>query len=166
MALFGLIKSRSFLSTIPDAGARPLTPSGASGSAHDRPVIIEEHPLYRGVRIGNGLRDEAPKFRREYRAGLGNGISVEINARSYSGFLGGRSFSGWLYQPNGRMIMFAPNEIADKIIRPEIVAAVEQFMVAVRRWDREFMATATEFTDENGNTWVLKKSLPRELRAA
>lgn len=161
--LFGLIKTRSPLANIPDAGTRPImTVSGAAGAGPA--TVIAPATMFDDVRIkDNSPREDAPKFSREYRARVGKGITVEIGAATW---FGSRRFTGWLYQSNGRAILFFPNEIADKIIRPEIAAAVEQFMAAVRVWDREFIASCTEFTDENGNTWVLKKSLPRQLRAA
>ena len=116
----------------------PAPPAKPSGN----PMGIRAKPV----------REDAPKFRREYSAALTEGVKISVTMRTISGL--GRYGSGELTQANGRWILFDPKRIADKILDPRLVPLVEAACEAIFDMDRDWLRTSTnEFTDEKGAVW-------------
>lgn len=100
--------------------------------------------------------EDAPKFKRTYKAVLTKNAAITVSAYSsyYRSIGEKRYFSGELTQPNGRWVIFDPDRIADKILDPALVPLVEAAVDAAKVLDREFMASnPSSFVDERKDTW-------------
>jgi hypothetical protein len=104
--------------------------------------------------------EEAPDFRRTYKAQLqpsypGSGIfSVEMTMYT---LVGSRRMSGYAHikQPDGKSIMFLPDEIANAAIDPILVPLVESACHTIKEMDKEFIASDPKtFTDREGKKWL------------
>lgn len=98
------------------------------------------------------VREDVPKFKREYSAALSDGRSIKITI--YNLMRGHRSNSGELTQRDGKWILFDPERIAEKILDPNLVPQIERLVAEIFRLDRDFMHNRPgEYMDENGETW-------------
>ena len=97
------------------------------------------------------IREEKPRFKREYETKLDQRAECLVTAQT---FCGHRSFSGQLTQPNGRWVLFDPDRIADKILDSALVPLTEMFCQEVRKLDHLFIkSNPASFTDESGARW-------------
>lgn len=99
------------------------------------------------------IREDKPEFKREYSVKLDGraALEVEIYSRSY----GGRSIWGTLTQPNGKYVLFRPEEIADKIIDPMLVPLVQKYCDRILAADRHFRDSEPQtFVDKTGQKWA------------
>lgn len=99
--------------------------------------------------------EEAPRWKREYRAQLTSEVRIEVNCRS----MYGRSSSGWLRQRNGNSVYFDPERPADKILDRELFPIVKEACGIILALDAEYMRSARpEFVDERGQRWRRSES--------
>jgi hypothetical protein len=120
-------------------------------------VAVEGAALYREVSI-IAKPEDAPTFRRKYKAVIGGDIdlSIDIEDGNYS-WQPERRVSGVLHQSGRGYVFFDPHNIAEKVIIPEIVSATRAFLRHVLELDAEFMNSIDRFVDKKGRTWVLLK---------
>jgi hypothetical protein len=113
---------------------------------HEVVVVTDE-----SMRIEN-VREDAPAFKRIYKGHLDARCSITVTMKtSY----GSRYKSGELTQPNGRWVLFDPDEVADKILDPVLVPLVQSFCDAAEVQDKAFIQSdPREFSDEHGARWV------------
>jgi hypothetical protein len=106
-----------------------------------------------GIKITD-LKEDCPKFAREYTRRLDDGRSIKVTLKSYS-WTSERSASGELDQSNGRYVLFDPRAIADKILDPVLVPLVQAACDEIEALDRAYMASnRPSFVDERGTKWV------------
>jgi hypothetical protein len=99
------------------------------------------------------IREDRPRFKREYTAKLDDGRSIKITVYSLFSRCD-RTTNGELTQSNGRWVLFDPKNIADKILDPNLVPLIEGRVAEILRLDANFMSNAPgEFVDEDGTTW-------------
>lgn len=97
-------------------------------------------------------REDAPEWKRKYKATFAGGYRIEITMRSM--FSWHRSSSAFIYQPNGKMMIFDAENVADKIIDRALVPVVEAVVSEMLAIDDDFMASErNQFTDVKGQTW-------------
>jgi hypothetical protein len=102
-----------------------------------------------GITVVN-VRNDAPRFKRQYKAKLDNRCVIEVVCDTFLG----RNFRGELTQPNGNHVYFDPKRIADKIIDPLLVPLVERACDEIEALDRAYMKSDPgEFVDERGVKW-------------
>lgn len=106
------------------------------------------------------VRNEAPKFEREYRIKLNNFISMKItckNSEYASLYPSGRACSGQLDQMDGKWVMFDPDSPADQILDKELLPSIRKFVAQIHAADIIFAHSAhTEFIDKDGKHWQLE----------
>lgn len=104
-----------------------------------------------GIAI-KAIREDSPRFKREYTATLDNRASIKIEIYRAYGML---MKNGTLTQPNGRWVLFEPDRIADKILDPILVPKVQARVDEIFQLDRNFRHNAPgEFVDESGTKWT------------
>lgn len=119
--------------------------------------VEEAATLFHNVKVQT-VREDAPKFKRQYTAIVCGNIELELNIKdgSYS-WESPREISGWLKQPNRGYVSFDPESIAEKVIIPEVVEATMAFIKHAQKLDAEYVKNLDKFVDEKGRTWVLLK---------
>lgn len=119
--------------------------------------VEEVATLFHNVKVQT-VREDAPKFKRQYTAIVCGNIELELNIKdgSYS-WESPREISGWLKQPNRGYVSFDPESIAEKVIIPEVVEATVAFIKHAQKLDAEYVKNLDKFVDEKGRTWVLLK---------
>ncbi|WP_315921307.1 hypothetical protein [Mesorhizobium sp. SP-1A] len=120
-------------------------------------VAVEGASLFSGVSIITKPED-APTFKRQYKAVICGDIDlrIEIEDGNYS-WQPDRTVSGVLHQSGRGYVFFDPQNIAEKVIIPEIVSATRAFLRHVLELDAEYMNSNDRFVDKKGRTWVLLK---------
>lgn len=95
-------------------------------------------------------RNDRPRFQREYSVSVSLGRRVELSFDSYLS----RRASGFLYQANGKWLIFDPDRIADQILDPALVPEVEAAVKSIRAMDKAFIdSKPSSYTDEDGVKW-------------
>lgn len=121
--------------------------------------VEESVPVFHNVKVQT-VREDAPKFKRQYTAIVCGNIELELNIKdgSYS-WETPREISGWLKQPNRGFVSFDPESIAEKVIIPEVVEVTRAFIRHAQKLDAEYVKNLDKFVDEKGRTWVLFKDV-------
>ncbi len=138
----------NFLSLIRKQHAPPLTVV---------PVIVQEPEVQPEVALPASViktdPEDCPAFIRHYYCPLTALVSLEIDARtSYDGT---RRYSGWLRQFNGKLVLFDPQAIAERIIDRELLPLLETICPPIIMADRQFINSEPgEFHDRNGVRWI------------
>lgn len=128
--------------------------SSISAFKETLPVVQATREVSTDVKISYP-REEAPKFKREYKTGLTNGRSMTIHASSCY-YSAGRTYTGELTQSNGNYIFFDPMRIADKILDPELLPILKQYCKEILTMDREYISSSpSTFVDDKGREWKL-----------
>lgn len=104
-----------------------------------------------GISI-KAVREDAPKFKREYTAKLDDGRSIKVTM--YTIWRGRRTSNGELTQRDGKWVLFDPERVAEKILDPALVPKINARVKEIFSLDRAFMHNQPgEFTDETGAVW-------------
>lgn len=129
----------------PDGNAIPQLPVQQQQNTPPSPVF--------NISLSNAEREDPPKFVRKYRATIIRGITINVTCRTT--MFGDRDISGELSQSISKWIFFNPNDIAEKILDPQLVPIVTDFVKVVSAMDREFVKTGCEsFVDIKGRKWI------------
>lgn len=113
-----------------------------------------------GIKISTQSDDNAPEFKRKYVVQLPNDRTMEIDISKNTLWKGWSEIEedGILTQADGNYIMFDPDNVADKIIDPQLVAIIKPKIKIIEQIDKTWrMSHPNEFVDENGVTWVRKQ---------
>lgn len=104
------------------------------------------------IKIVDVLENE-PSFRKCYSGTLSNNARIELEAQKGFSWKP-RIWSGILAQPNGNRIYFDPSNIAEKIIDPQLVPLIQNFVQAAFELDQQFMESPRDtFVDKNNHVW-------------
>lgn len=98
--------------------------------------------------------EDRPKFERIYEVRLDERakMTITMENRYYSA---GRDAYGELTQPNGRWVLFDPENVADKILDPALLPIIERRFAEIKALDREWLGNGpSAFKDEAGQKWV------------
>jgi hypothetical protein len=117
------------------------------------PALTGQRELSLPIKVTD-VREDAPEFRRDYESVIVRGIKVKISVRR--GFFRGSYYkSGELTQPNGKWVLFDPEDVADKILDPEILGEVERVCSDIIAMDNAWRSEPKRaFVDKNGQQWV------------
>lgn len=97
------------------------------------------------------IREDRPKFKREYSAKLDDGRSIKITIYNSSGLI---FKNGELTQRNGKWVLFDPDRVAEKILDPVLVPKINERIREIFALDRAFRHNNPgQFTDEAGTVW-------------
>lgn len=131
-----------------------LTSVNSGGSVSLSKGAVPEEPVpYKSFKVA-GAREEL-EFRKTYSGIVGDGIHLEITFKNNSFSWGPRrDISGSMKQQGRGTVYFDPESIAEKVIIPEIVSAVQAFVAYAKKLDDEFMDSSPNFIDKDGNVWV------------
>lgn len=95
-------------------------------------------------------RNDRPRFQREYTVTVSLGRKVQLTFDSYLS----RRSDGFLYQANGKRLIFDPDRIAEQILDPVLVPEVEAAVKTIQAMDKAFMdSKPSSYTDEDGVKW-------------
>lgn len=103
------------------------------------------------------VKEDVPEFKKVYSGVLSNNACIELDVK-YCDIYKRRSFGlGTLTQPNGSYVFFDVDRVADKILDPQLVPLINDFIKAVKELDKQYAATAqNSFMDKMGNVWLLE----------
>lgn len=116
---------------------------------------VRHIPVKSNIKVET-IRESVPEFKRTYSGVLSNNARIDIGA-NYCDIYNKRRFGvGTLTQPNGRSIYFFVDDIADKILDPQLVPLVVDFVNVAKAMDSEYdKELKKSFVDKSGKTWVL-----------
>lgn len=113
---------------------------------------VRTHTIHPNGITVKDVSPDVPEFKREYQVDI-DGRRLKVTIRNFGGALG-LYRTGELTQWNGKWILFDPDNVADKIIDPELVPLIEQRCREIDQLDAAFRnSTPSEFTDTGGTTW-------------
>lgn len=105
-------------------------------------------------------RNDLPTFARIYQANLSKDrkLKVTIIGRTqHYDLLPNIDKIGQIDQFDGKWTIFDPDDVADKIIDPQLVPEVQKLCSEINAADKKYRENKpSEFTDESGTTWVRK----------
>jgi hypothetical protein len=100
--------------------------------------------------------EDPPEFWRTYTAATETGVVIKVEIKNWT-YSSDTYTTGVLTQPDGKWITFDVKRVADRIIDPVLLPAVEAVVKEILKIDAAFRKTKpTEFTDEKGVTWIRK----------
>jgi hypothetical protein len=101
------------------------------------------------------IREDAPKFRREYNVRLNGSVSMTVTIYNFLGI----TYNGELNQTFGKWVFFDPENPADKIIDRNLLPLVQKKCREIIAADKDFRSNKpSEFTDEDGTVWEIKRN--------
>jgi len=100
--------------------------------------------------------ESPPEFGRTYTTATEPGVVIKVEIKNWR-YCSDTYTTGVLTQPDGKWIIFDVKRVADRIIDPVLLPAVESVVKEILKIDAAFRKTKpTEFTDEKGVTWIRK----------
>lgn len=121
-------------------------------------INVEVSPALFSKVVTKDVPEDAPEFKRVYTAIVCGDIELEITIKNgWFAWSKPREISGYLKQPNRGYVSFDPENIAEKVIMPDVFEATEAFIGHAKQLDDEYVKTLDRFVDDKGRTWGLLK---------